>query len=285
MSRRLQPRERSSHFDSRLKRPQGRSLPPLDLPIGAMSADGAALLAAAVSAAIRAKAPRRTVQAVAAAVTGVLTRPACATPAAERRETAKPDNLNSKKLDANEVSAETLLAALRASRRAQRRRKKERRRASKKVSAAATAPGNTAGDEAETADLGAKPMDTSEAAATGENGGGQSRPDAALATSTARALPLTPPPRRATARSEDEDFEQAPRMQLTPENLRAHDSLLAPAEAPASTGSPSRLPDGHSFLGLSSSAGSRPPPLPLPWVTASPPGKGRRKRRKQPGQQ
>ena len=39
-----------------------------------MSADGAALLAAAVRAAVLAKAPRRTVQAVAAAVAGVLVR-------------------------------------------------------------------------------------------------------------------------------------------------------------------------------------------------------------------
>ena len=41
-----------------------------------MSADGAALVAAAVQAAILAKAPRRMVAAVAASVAGVLSRPA-----------------------------------------------------------------------------------------------------------------------------------------------------------------------------------------------------------------
>ena len=218
-------------------------------------------------------------------MTGVLARPACAAPPTTSGAPAKVPRLSGPEMGAGEASLEALQEALSSARKARHQAKKERRRASKKESAAATAPGNTAGDEVRTANLDAEPKDTSEAAATGETGGGQSRPDAALATSTARALPLTPPPRRATACSEDEDFEQAPRMQLTPENLRAHDSLLAPAEAPASTCSPSRLPDGHSFLGLSSSASSRPPPLPLPWVTASPPGKGRRKRRKQPGQQ
>ena len=75
-------------------------------------ADGAALLAAAIRAAVHAKAPRRTVQAVAAAVTGVLWRPTAA---------AEPH------IDAR-VQAGTPVEELRANRNAQRQRKKDRRR-------------------------------------------------------------------------------------------------------------------------------------------------------------
>jgi hypothetical protein len=74
----------------------------------------AALLAAAIRAAILAKAPRRTVQAIAAAVTGVLVRPPTAA--------AAPN------LDAREVPAGTSVDGIRSSRTAQRQRKKQRRR-------------------------------------------------------------------------------------------------------------------------------------------------------------
>jgi hypothetical protein len=84
-----------------------------------MGLEGAALLAAAIRAAIQAKAPRRTVQAVAAAVTGVLWRPTAAT---------EPQ------VDAR-AQAGTPVAEVRADRRAQRQRKKDRRR-----DAAAKAP-------------------------------------------------------------------------------------------------------------------------------------------------
>jgi hypothetical protein len=91
-----------------------------------MGLEGAALLAAAIRAAIQAKAPRRTVQAVAAAVTGVLWRPAAAT---------EPQ------FDAR-AQAGTPVAEVRADRIAQRQRKKDRRRdAAAKAPNAASAVG------------------------------------------------------------------------------------------------------------------------------------------------
>ena len=107
-----------------------------------LSADGgAAFLAAAVRAAVLAKAPRRTVAAVAAAVASALARPAPA--AATRQPVAKAP---AGALSAAAVvmadgdggsSPEDLLAALRSARAAVRRRKKERRRMSRAASAAA----------------------------------------------------------------------------------------------------------------------------------------------------
>jgi hypothetical protein len=92
--------------------------------------DGAAMLAAAVRAAVLAKAPRRTVQAVAAAVAGVFARPA----AVAARGPAAPVPAGSQcaaKETGNDASAEELLAALRSARSAQRKKKKERRCAAK----------------------------------------------------------------------------------------------------------------------------------------------------------
>ncbi len=94
-----------------------------------MSVDGAALLAAAVSAACRAKAPRRTVQAVAAAVTGVLMRPSAA--AVPRPNAAVPAGAQSPAEDDGDPAL--LLDTLRAARRAQRTRKKERRKAARQA--------------------------------------------------------------------------------------------------------------------------------------------------------
>ena len=107
-----------------------------------MSWDGAALLAAAIRAACLAKAPRRTVQAVAAAVTGVLVRP---TAAAEPRAAASvPAGAQSAHDEA--ASPDQLVDSLRVARRAQRARKKERRRAAKLAATDARAPPpNTAG--------------------------------------------------------------------------------------------------------------------------------------------
>ena len=97
-----------------------------------MAADGPALLAAAVRAACLAKAPRRTIQAVAAAVAGVLARPAPAA-ATPRLAPSVPANFGRHAADGatSDASPEELLAALRAARAAQRKRKKERRRAKK----------------------------------------------------------------------------------------------------------------------------------------------------------
>jgi hypothetical protein len=90
--------------------------------------DGSALLAAAVRAAILAKAPRRTVQSVAAAVAGVLLRPvAKAVPLAEGKARAgNVEGLATEKLETG-ASLEVLIAALVAARKARRRRKKENR--------------------------------------------------------------------------------------------------------------------------------------------------------------
>lgn len=98
-----------------------------------MSADGAAIIAAAIQAAIHAKAPRRTVAAVAAAVASAFARPvaARATPAAGG---SKSDGLQcaAERDEEQHLSTpEGLLEALRSARRAQRRRKKERRKAAK----------------------------------------------------------------------------------------------------------------------------------------------------------
>jgi hypothetical protein len=90
--------------------------------------DGAALLAAAVRAAVQANAPRRTVQAVAAAVTGVLVRPATAVAEPHTDTWVQPDA----QMHAEEAGdSAQLLASLRAVRRGQRQRKKERRRVAK----------------------------------------------------------------------------------------------------------------------------------------------------------
>lgn len=98
------------------------------------AADGPAFVAAAVSAAVRAKAPRRTIQAVAAAVAGVFVHPPTvrATPRTSAAEPARAQGRASE-MDGDPTE---LLNTLRAARAAQRRRKKERRRAAKASSAA-----------------------------------------------------------------------------------------------------------------------------------------------------
>jgi len=97
-----------------------------------MAADGPALLAAAVRAACLAHAPRRTVQAVAAAVTGVLAHPKTAA-AEQAPATGTPVRSHRAATQEKEAgtSPEELLRTLRAVRSAQRKRKKERRRAAK----------------------------------------------------------------------------------------------------------------------------------------------------------
>ena len=99
------------------------------------SPDAAALVAAAVRAAVLAKAPRRTVAAVAAAVTGVLVKPQQATPHKNDAATASGQRADAQA--ATGASAEDLVAALREARSAQRRRKKERRKERKQALALA----------------------------------------------------------------------------------------------------------------------------------------------------
>ena len=107
-----------------------------------MAVDGASLLAAAIRVACQAGARRRTVQAVASAVTAILVRPAAAVPRRESRTPAGAPGDAAGEAD----DAPALLASLRAVRQAQRARKKERRRAAKV--AAATAPSTNPADAA-----------------------------------------------------------------------------------------------------------------------------------------
>ena len=91
--------------------------------------DGASLVAAAIRAAILAKAPRRTVSAVAAAVTGALV----------HQRTAPPANMESREPAGNPAGATAvptgspaeLVAALKEARQVKRRKKKARRRANR----------------------------------------------------------------------------------------------------------------------------------------------------------
>ena len=93
--------------------------------------DGAALLAAAVRAACQAKAPRRTIQAVAAAVTGVLVRPMAE--AVPRPRSEVPAGAQGAPVPAPAEDPAVLVDTLRAARRAQRARKKVRRREAKQA--------------------------------------------------------------------------------------------------------------------------------------------------------
>ena len=101
---------------------------------------GAALLAAAVRAAIIARAPRRTVAAVAGAVACAIGRPATA-PAQQPVPTAPEEPSASVAAAPAGSSPEELLAALRAARAAQRRWKKTRRKATKEAGGRVAAQG------------------------------------------------------------------------------------------------------------------------------------------------
>jgi hypothetical protein len=105
-----------------------------------MAADGPAFVAAAIRAACLAKAPRRTVQAVAAAVTSVFANVATAS-ASTRAHDRQPPAATSAKAGAadDDASPEALLEALRAARRKQRQRKKYLRRAAQAAAKATSA--------------------------------------------------------------------------------------------------------------------------------------------------
>jgi len=96
-----------------------------------MAVNGASLLAVAIRSACLAKAPRRTVQAVASAVTGVLVRQEAvgAVPGLSARVPAKSHRTAVHKEE--ETSPEDLLQTLRAVRSARRKRKKDKRKAAK----------------------------------------------------------------------------------------------------------------------------------------------------------
>lgn len=95
-----------------------------------MAADGPAFVAAAVRAACLAKAPRRTVSAVAAAVAAVFAHQH-ASATSGRKVAEQPAAQCAADVVTDEASPPTLVEALRSARRAQRRRKKERRLAAK----------------------------------------------------------------------------------------------------------------------------------------------------------
>jgi len=93
------------------------------------------LVSAAVRAAILAKAPRRTVSAVAAAVVSAFVG-ATAKAATQPQVARQPAGTQKAAESGDAGDAATLLAALRSARASQRRRKKERRRAAKEVATA-----------------------------------------------------------------------------------------------------------------------------------------------------
>lgn len=132
-----------------------------------MASDGPAFVAAAVRAACLAHAPRRTVQAVAAAVAGVFAHPPAAR-AAPPTVAEVPTRAHRAAEPAEGKTPEELLEALRSARVAQRRRKKERRRVRQ---AACT---KTAREEAD--------------APAGANGGGQLQPAGSDAAAASRPM-------------------------------------------------------------------------------------------------
>ena len=188
-----------------------------------MAADGPAMIAAAVRAACLAKAPRRTVQSVAAAVAGVFAHP----PATARATTAPVAQVPAgtrvvaTQGDDGDVSAETLLAALREARSTQRRRKRERRRATRAGSTAATPAAELARTTAH--DSEAQPAE--EGIRWGLGVGG--RPD--LVSDASLAMVAPPPPQEpspgpdVTMREEGEPSLMAAPMSLSLANLAEHE--------------------------------------------------------------
>ena len=196
-----------------------------------MAADGAALLAAAVRAAVLAKAPRRTVQAVAAAVTGVLAAPARSSGAGQvSQRTAELS-------DAGAGSPESLLAALREARTARRNRKKERKRAAK-VAAAAAAPGKDALTRGPELD---EPALTEAALAKHDDAASPAASPAP--TSSWDGQSMVPPTPCGQLAHEDAE---SPRRgsSVEPPQLHGQDQREAAAATPSATMPPPQLADG-----------------------------------------
>ena len=118
-----------SFVQTRLKR-HSVLAPPLLGQMTFPAADGAALVAAAVQAAIHAGAPRRTVAAAAAAVAGIVMS-AAARSSAPIPTTRPQDTPSAAQEDAGDPAQ--LLASLRAVRRARRQRKKQNKRAARQA--------------------------------------------------------------------------------------------------------------------------------------------------------
>ena len=171
-----------------------------------MAADHAALLGAAIRAAVLAKAPRRTVQAIASAVTGVLVRSAGeAVPQAGKEELAE-DTEGQPTLPKTGASLEELVAARREARIAKRRRKKVNRLARLRAAApdcegrTADAPPMRHEEAAQDSDMEGSvlsvrfPSDCGSHLGTGDGSQGGSPKDSTAAARARRDKVKMPPP-------------------------------------------------------------------------------------------
>ena len=189
-------------------------------------ADGAALVAAAVQAAIREHAPRRTVAAVAAAVASVVfaTR---SSPSATRAKATCDRNVSSfLKGDTQSAAADNddpvqLLNSLRAVRSAQRKRKKERKQAAKQAAYNAQRAPTDSEPSAHIANSG-----SDIAGQSTDHGGG---PGAVLANQPSSTPPVSMPPtlrmeplpeKQADSHSED-SYPYAPTLCASQTSLQA----------------------------------------------------------------
>ena len=102
-----------------------------------MAADGPAMIFAAVDAACKAQAPRRTIQGVAAAVASVFAQlqPASANAKIRARNAKPAARCTTDRMDVDEVTPDAIVEALKSVRSAKRKRKKERRMAARATSA------------------------------------------------------------------------------------------------------------------------------------------------------
>lgn len=182
-----------------------------------MAVDSAALLAAAIRAACQAGAPRRTVQAVASAVTGVLIRPAGAVP---RSASGMPAGTQCNDGVGDDDAAQ-LLSSLRLARSAQRKRKKERRKAAK-LAATGILPAAPVADDEKMDDA-----NTKNDAADQHRGIGEPAAAVSAPASTAPAA-VTPPqlvPQVAHSLASNDGIENSRSNSRTPRGTLSHRSF------------------------------------------------------------
>ena len=145
-----------------------------------MAVLGADLVSAAVTAAIQARAPRRTVAAVAAAVTNALVQKTDKLPSASQMPAG------AQRSGGPEADDSALLASLRAVRSAARRRKKERKQASKQAVASSVVPN----EAIETLEVPSRPGVAEQRAATGDSSAPASAPTLGISAASDSAIPL-----------------------------------------------------------------------------------------------
>ena len=231
------------------------------------AADGAALVAAAVQAAVREKAPRRTVAAVAAAVAGTVmsaaTRP---TPTATRATVPARDSPGA--ADDAEDPAQ-LLASLRAVKRAERKRKKERRKAARQAASEPTQPDLRSSSHAPTSSSQnmSMPDEQSGAVATTDGAAG---PRA----ESGETLAAEPAPAPGTTAAPDDDISRS--ASISP--VINEDALPRAAVTNGSCGPPSSVGTSVEPLGaarnLPREPGAASAGKPRPGPYATPAGKG-----------